>query len=117
MLCVPATADTSGASLSETKQQLFQRCHLVCPNISHSCPSAHSQASCEALRGCLDERVIIVAFIPINFFLLQGSASCSTPQLTLYVHACLRFELGIQQQKGRRKKPGRSIWSTISIQG
>lgn len=117
MLCVPATADTSGASLSETQQQLFKRCHLVYPNISHSWPSAHSHPSCEALLGCLDESVIIIAFIPINFFMLQGSVSHSTPQPTLYMCACLRLELGIQQQERRRKKPGRSVWSTISIQG
>lgn len=52
-----------------------------------------------------------------QLFMLQGSVSHSTPQPTLDMCACLRLELGIQQQKGRRKKPGRSVWSTISIQG
>lgn len=86
-----------------------KRCHLACPNISHSWP-AHSPPSSQALLGCLDESVIIRAFI-------QSTFSCSTAlQSALYVCSCLRPELGIQQIKGRRKKSGRFIWFTISIQ-
>lgn len=93
----------SGASRSETQQQLFKRCHFISPNISQSWPSAHSHPSCEAPLGCLDENMIIIAFILISFFMLQGSASHSTPQPTLYVHVCLRLELSIQLKREGEK--------------
>lgn len=117
MLCMSATADTSGASLSEAQQQLFKRCHLACPNTNHSWPSAYSPSSSPVPLGCLDESMIIRAFTPINLFMLHSPASCSTPQSALSVCACLRPQLGIQQLKGRRKKSCRFIWFTISIQG
>lgn len=70
----------SVASLSETQQQFFKRCHSVCPKISHSWPSVLSHPSCEDSLGCWDESMITINFIAINFFVLQGSASCSTSQ-------------------------------------
>lgn len=99
--------------VSEIQWQLFKRCHLVCPNISHSWPSAHShpatQPSCKAPLGCLDESVIIIAFISINFF--HASRLCIPQHITAYAVRtdlslrCHRLELGIQQWKRRRKKP------------
>lgn len=78
--------------VSETQWQLFKRCHLVCPNISHSWPSAHShpatQPSCKAPLGCLDESVIIIAFISINFF--HASRLCILQHITACaVRTCL----------------------------
>lgn len=37
--------------------------------------------------------------------MLQGSASHSTPQPTLYVHVCLRLELSIQLKREGIKSP------------